>query len=192
MKEKLLSLPKAAEICSVSRWTLWSYVKSGKLKALRTPGGHYRISENDLTEYLSKVNLPVDEESTSQKVLVVDDDPAVRKLLLRALSSEGFEVKTASDGFEAGQLSVKFNPQIIILDIVMPRMDGFEVCRLLKKNPETKNMKIIAISGFDTPENREKILECGADLFLAKPLDIERLRKEVEHILDSHHSQGVI
>ena len=188
MKEKLLSLPKAAEICSVSRWTLWSYVKSGKIKALRTPGGHYRISEKDLEEYLSKVNPPVDNGSPFAKVLVVDDDPAVRKLLLRVLNSAGLNVKTASDGFEAGQLSVKFNPQIIILDIVMPRMDGFEVCRRLKNNPETKNVKIIAISGFDTQENKEKILACGADLFLAKPLDLERLRKEVESILGSHQS----
>lgn len=188
MKEKLLSLPKAAEICSVSRWTLWSYVKSGNLKALRTPGGHYRISETDLEEFLSKVNPAVDNESAPVKVLVVDDDPAVRKLLSRMLNSEGLEVKTAGDGFEAGQLSVKFNPQIMILDIIMPRMDGFEVCRRLKKNPETKDIKIIAISGFDTADNRKKIFDCGADLFFGKPLDIEKLRKEIGRILDLHPS----
>ena len=134
------------------------------------------------------MNPAVENRSAPAKVLVVDDDPAIQKLLSRMLNSAGLEVKTASDGFEAGQLSIKFNPQIIILDIVMPRMDGFEVCRRLKKNPETKNVKIIAISGFNTRENKEKILACGADLFLAKPLDIEKLKKEVESVLDYHPS----
>lgn len=185
MKNKLLSLPKAAEIYSVSRWTLWSYVKSGKLKALRTPGGHYRISEKDLTEFFNNINPSTSKDFSNRKILVVDDDSSIRKALSQAFSKKGFEVKTASDGFEAGQLSVNFKPRIMILDIFMPKMDGFEVCRRIKKDSETKNIKIIAISGFDNLENREKILDCGADVFFSKPLNLKELRKEIDRIIES-------
>ena len=66
----------------------------------------------------------------------------------------------------------------------MPKMDGFEVCRRIKKDTKTANTKVIAISGYDTEENREKIFKCGADLFFSKPLDIKILKQEIGHILD--------
>jgi excisionase family DNA binding protein len=185
MEDKLFSLPKAAKICAVSRWTLWSYVKSGELNVFRTPGGHYRISEKKLEEFiLSKGMRPIkNDKANSKKILIVDDDPIIIKFLLRALSGNGCEVESASDGFEAGQKTVQFKPDLVILDIFMPRMDGFEVCQRLKRNPETSHTKIIAISGDDAIENQQKIESCGADLFLAKPLSKKVILNKIDYLL---------
>lgn len=190
MNVKSLSLTKAAKMYAVSRWTLWYYVRSGKLKAFRTPDGHYRISEPDLEAFMSrkKVDPRGKGPRFPKKILVVDDDPAIREYFLQILSHNGFKVKEASDGFEAGQLVEKFRPEILILDIIMPKMDGFEVCRRIKQDPETEHIKIIAISGFDTYENRNKIMDCGADLFLSKPLDIKKLLEDIENMYESGES----
>jgi excisionase family DNA binding protein len=185
MEEKLFSLPRAAKICAVSRWTLWSYVKSGELNGSRTPGGHYRISEKDLDAFILNRDMRPNNNrpGTSKKILIVDDDPKIRKFLLRVLSGNGCEVESASDGFETGQKSVQFKPDLVILDIFMPRMDGFEVCRRLKGNPETNHTKIIAISGDDSIENQQKIESCGADLFLAKPLSKKVILNKIDYLL---------
>lgn len=186
MKEDVLSLGKAADICAITRRTLWSYVKSGEIIASRTPGGHYRVTKKDLNEFIEKkgMNAKENKQLSAAKILVVDDDSKIRKFLIQALGKNGNEIVEAADGFEAGQKTIKFKPDIMIVDIFMPKMDGFEVCRHMKKDPETKNTKIIAISGFDTKENRKKILGCGADLFLPKPLDISTLINIIQKILE--------
>jgi len=128
--------------------------------------------------YLNSLDI-----SINKKVLIVDDDPAIQKLLGRALNGNGFETEYAADGFEAGMKTIIFRPHLVILDLFMPKMDGFEICRLLKESPETADIKIITISGFATEENRQRILNCGADLFLPKPLDIKNIKKEIGNIL---------
>jgi len=181
----MLSVPQAAELCSVSRITLWKYAKSGEIKSSRTPGGHFRIEKEDLVSFMKERGIsPVASyQPGNKKILIVDDDPKIRKLLHRILSGNGYEMDYASDGFEAGQKSIKFKPHLIILDLFMPKIDGFEACLRLKKDSDTANTKIIAISGHDTEENRQRILKYGADLFLPKPLDIENIKKEIEMVL---------
>lgn len=191
MDHKLISLPQAAKICGISRWTLRSYIKSGNLKVSRTPGGHYRISIKELEAFTLKMGMrPHTDRVQVKTILVVDDDPKIRKLLSRSIRSKYFHVKTASDGFEAGQMSIKIKPDLVILDIFMPQIDGFEVCRRLIRDPATPSIKIIAISGADTPENREKILSSGAHLFLPKPLEIKKLKKRIGSLLpDSEYGK---
>ena len=179
--DEILSLPAAAKLCALHRVTLWKYVKAGEIKTFKTPGGRYRILRNDLYEFMYRKGMypnSLDIPGT-KKVLIVDDDPAIQKLLGRALNGSGFEMEWASDGFEVGMKTIKFRPHLVILDLFMPKMDGFEVCRRLKESPETADTKIIAISGSDTEENRQRILNCGADLFLPKPLDIKNIKKEI-------------
>ena len=180
-----MSLPQAAKICSISRWTLRSCVRSGELNASLTPGGHYRIYRKDLEEFILKKGLPTNtnDKASLKTILVVDDDIKIRKLLSQLLRSKGYEVTTASDGFEAGQMTVKLIPDLVILDIFMPQMDGFEVCRRLREDHATKHIKIIAISGLNTIENRQKILNCGADLFLPKPLDLKKIVEQLDNLL---------
>ena len=183
--KNIYTIPQAAEVCSVSRGTVWRWVKTGKLRAAVTAGGHHRIMKDDLFEFTQLRNFapPATESTDTKRILIVDDDPKIIKLLKRVLSGKGYELEHASDGFEAGLKLRKFNPHLVILDLIMPAMDGFDVCSYLKKNPDTEKIKIVAISGFDTEDNRHRILNCGADLFLPKPLDIQKIKKEIERLL---------
>ena len=171
----------------MTRATIWRWVKSGFLNAGVTAGGHYRISREDLHKLIKLKGMTCCSrtEITKHKVLIVDDDPSVRKLLIMAFLKNGFKVDSASDGFEAGIKIVKFQPHIVILDLYMPKLDGFEVCRQLKNNNGTSNIKIVAISGYDDQKNRERILSCGADRFFEKPVDIKVILSEVYNLIRS-------
>lgn len=157
------------------------------LNAGVTAGGHYRISREDLHELIESKGMTCCSRTgiNKHKVLIVDDDPSVRKLLIMAFMKNGFEADSASDGFEAGIKIVKFQPHIVILDLYMPKLDGFEVCRQLKNNNSTSNIKIIAISGYTDQKNRERILACGADRFFEKPVDIKIIIKEIHNLIRS-------
>ena len=185
VNDEIFSIPQAAKRCAISRWTLMKCVNSGELKALRTPGGHYRILKEDLEDFIVKKKIyPLARNCSSNKrVLVVDDDLKVQKFLTAILSSEKYETETASSGFEAGAKVVTFNPGLIILDLIMPEMSGFEVCRQIKKNSETSHMKILVLTGNDSQENRERIMETGADDYIAKPVEKDVLLGHVEHLL---------
>ena len=184
--DEIFSIPKAAKHCGLHRVTLWKYIKAGEIKTFRTPGGQYRIHKDDLYKFMQVKGMypfSLDAPTGKKRILIVDDDPGVRKTLGKALTRKGYDVGHAYDGFEAGQQTITFKPHLIILDLVMPKMDGFEVCRRLKESPDTATIKVIAISGFDAENNRQRILNCGADLFLPKPLSLKNIEKKIELIL---------
>jgi excisionase family DNA binding protein len=183
VKPEVFTIPQAARLCGVSRWTIRNLVTSGKLKASRTHGGHYRILGQDLESFILEKKMFSLARSTQKKILIADDDPQIRTLLGRILSPKGYALEYASDGFETGVKVIKFKPHLIILDLIMPKMDGFEVCRRLKEDPDTASIKIIAISGYDTERNRQRILDCGADLFLGKGLIMSNLLKDIGRVL---------
>jgi len=122
-------------------------------------------------------------QTAEKKILIVDDDPHLLDLLNEMLSAHKYETETASSGFEAWIKVVKFKPGLIILDLIMPEMSGFEVCRRIKEDPDTSHIKILAVTGYDTEENRKKIMEAGADGYLAKPVEKEVLLRHVEELL---------
>lgn len=99
------------------------------------------------------------------------------------LNGRDYELDFASDGFEAGLKLANFKPELVVLDLFMPELDGFNVCKQIKKDAATKNIKIIAISGIDTEESRQKILDRGAGFFLPKPLEMGKLKKELKRLL---------
>src|SRR5919109_1394464 len=106
----------------------------------------------------------------SARILVVDDVPANVKLLEARLSAEYFDVLTASNGAEALDLCSRAECDIILLDVMMPDMDGFEVCRKLKSNPATHFIPVVMVTALDSPTDRVQGLEAGADDFLTKPV----------------------
>src|SRR6266508_335183 len=106
----------------------------------------------------------------SARILVVDDVPANVKLLEARLSAEYFDVLTASNGAEALDLCSRSECDIILLDVMMPDMDGFEVCRRLKSNPATHFIPVVIVTALDSPSDRVRGLESGADDFLTKPV----------------------
>jgi len=186
MTKGVLSTYQAADYCNSSDSSIKRFIKSGKLKAYKTPGGHYRIVKNDLYEFMKKNNIPLLEETelVRKKIIVVDDDKQMRESIAKYLRSTGYnyDILTAKDGFEAGSLVVQFIPDIIILDLVMPGMDGFDICRKIKRNPLTKNMKIVILTGYGTDENVKKAYDCGADMVLCKPQKNEEILKAIETV----------
>jgi len=191
MKNGLYTVGQAAEYCSLSRGTVWRYINSGDLKASQTPGGHFRILRKDLDAFIVERGMyPLANNlSSGKKILIVDDDPQIRDVLTQMLSAHKYETETASSGFSAGVKVATFKPGLIILDLVMPRLSGFEVCRLIKEDPDTAHIKILAVTGYDTEENKDKIMRAGADDYMAKPLSKDALLGLVEDLLNGKRAE---
>src|SRR5690606_21177899 len=119
----------------------------------------------------------------SARILVVDDlEPNVR--LLRAkLEAEYFEVLTADSGFEAIEVARAEQPDLILLDVMMPGMDGFETCQRLKDDPKTRHIPVVMVTALDQQEDRVSGLRAGADDFLTKPIDDVALLARVRSLL---------
>src|SRR5580692_11882474 len=118
-----------------------------------------------------------------EKILIVDDETGARAALEFLLRREGFEVRDAADGPAAIQECASFRPDLILLDIVMPGLSGFEVCRRIKATPETRLTPVVLITGLSETEDRIKGSNVGADDFLSKPIDINELLARTRSLL---------
>ena len=174
----------------MSRGTIWKYVKSGELKASLTPGRQYRIISKDLEFFMrDKGMYPLAKyQPASKKILIVDDDSLIQKLITKVLSAQKYETAVASDGFDAGVKVTEFKPGLIILDLLMPGMDGFEVCKRIKENSLSSQIKILAITGYDTKESKDRILEAGVDGYMVKPFVDDEFLQQVEDLLKNKKS----
>jgi len=123
-------------------------------------------------------------------VLVVDDEPLTRNLLRLMLERAGFDILEAEDGLKA-LLSVSENkPDVIVLDVMMPHMDGLTVCEKLRSNPETAVLPIILLSARANPEAVQEGMEAGADEYLSKPVSREELIRTIRSVLEGLPSQS--
>src|SRR6202142_3478952 len=126
---------------------------------------------------------------SEEKILIVDDEELNTKLLVNWLVSMGYGIETASNGAEAVQKSSEYRPDLIILDIMMPVMDGYEACRRIKANVDTANTPIIMVTALHDRESKLKGLEAGANEFLSKPIDRSELTIRVKSLMASKVSQ---
>jgi len=184
---KNLSTFAIAQMLNVDPGSVANWIDQNILKAYRTPGGHRRVMTDDLIVFLREHKMPIPPELATipTRILIVDDEPAIASMLakkIRAAHSD-YEVIEANDGFRAGTVVATLKPDVVILDLRMPGMDGFEVCRLIKSQDSTKHAEIIAITAYPVAENVEKILECGARVCLSKPLDIDQILAEIKKSL---------
>ena len=117
-------------------------------------------------------------------VLVVDDEPQVVDMLVEFLTHHprGFKIETASDGYEALIKLGSLRPAVLILDAMMPKLDGIEVCRHLKSNPETQAIRILGVTGY--PEMAPELLAAGAEAVLTKPLALDEVESQLERLVD--------
>jgi len=172
-----------AKMLQVDPGSVANWIDNDILKAHRTPGGHRRVRSEDLVDFLRKHKMPIPEqlEALPVRILVVDDEPAVAKLIAANINASypEFEVSQANDGFRAGVMTSELSPDVVILDIHMPGMDGFEVCKFIKAQSNGKAVDIIAITAHFSQESEERIISCGARVCIEKPLDFARLMNEI-------------
>ena len=173
---------QVAKFLGVSLPTVVNWVNSSLLVAHRTPGGHRRIARNDLLSFARENDYPLSrdflEQTTkgSRKVLVVDDEVDFSEMVRDYLVFKGgFEVEVAQSGFQAGYTVARFKPDIILMDILMPDMDGFEVHRRLRSDPETRHIPVIACTAYRDPVVNARIEEMKFDGFVEKPLKLDAL-----------------
>jgi DNA-binding response OmpR family regulator len=120
---------------------------------------------------------------TEKKILIADDEPDFVELISMRLEVNGFEVVAAKDGQEAIDKTKKEKPDLLILDLMMPKLDGFEVCRMLKFDDNFKNLPIIVLSALDQQQDREKAIEAGADEYFIKPFDLSLLLTKIKDLI---------
>lgn len=181
--ERLFTTGYVAAACQVSSVAVKKWITQGKLRAIRTPGGHYRIAADELDRFRAQYRFAGGSRPRA-RVLIVDDEPEIAMLIRdRLAQSEAWEVDTANQGYE-GLLKVgTFRPHVLVLDLRMPNMDGFEVCRRVKSNPATHSTSILAITGDASPGVAERALRSGADAFVTKPFNLAELEERLNRLM---------
>lgn len=186
---KNLSTFAIAQMLQVDPGSVANWIDQDMLKAHRTPGGHRRVAAEDLMAFLRKHKMPIPSAlgAIRTRVLVVDDEPGITQMIARALRTKlpDCEVAEAHDGFSAGTLVATLRPDVVILDLRMPGMDGYEVCSLIKSRETTRHAEVLAMTAYPSPDSEKTILERGARVCLTKPLDMELLLREVKASLHS-------
>lgn len=176
-----LTTHKVAKLMGVSLPTVVNWVNAGKLAAHRTPGGHRRIAAADLVRFAREFNYPLSAEflrtvDRVPRVLVVDDDQAFCEMVSEYLEMKGsFKVEVANSGFAAGMIVARFKPDLILMDIMMPDMDGFQVLATLRESKENRSTPVLACTAYRDPELDERIASESFNGFLQKPLRLEHL-----------------
>ena len=178
---------EAAKICKVSQQTIIRCFDSGQLKGFRVPGSRFRrIPREALYRFMKENSIPTDAlESGRRRILVVDDDQAVVDLITEVLAGDArFESKYVNNGFGAGMLAKEYHPDLIILDVMLPDINGQAVCELIRGDATMSDIKIICISGMVEEDKIAELKASGADDFLHKPLDIDELLRRICRHLD--------
>lgn len=182
----LFTTGEAAEICKVSQQTIIRCFDAGRLEGFRVPGSKFRrIPRQNLVKFMKDNNIPLDAiESGKRKILIVDDDAEIVELLEDVLERDGrFEIKTASSGYEAGIETQQFRPDLILLDYMLPDVNGNVVCQTIRKNPEFENIKIIIVSGVVKEDEISQLMKSGAEAFVRKPFNITELTEKISAVL---------
>jgi excisionase family DNA binding protein len=177
---------EVADICNLSQQTVIRCFDSGRLRGYRVPGSRFRrIPRDALIQFMKEHNIPLDQlELGKTRVLVVDDDPAIIEMLVELLERDGrFEVQTAATGFDAGLKTREFRPEAIVLDYMLPDINGNAVCRSIRNDPSLRDVKIIIVSGVIDREHVDRLLADGADDFIQKPFSIEQLVTRITELV---------
>ncbi len=177
---------EVAEICQISQQTVIRCFDSGKLNGFRVPGSKFRrIPRESLLEFMAAHNIPLEVlGGGKRRILVVDDDPDILDMLEEILGSDGrYDVRTASNGFDAGALSQSFKPEVILLDFMLPDINGNVVCQRIRENAELANTKIIVVSGAADKSEVDALMAAGADEFVQKPFEVEKLLSRIAEML---------
>jgi excisionase family DNA binding protein len=184
--KKVYSTGEAAGICKVSQQTIIRCFDSGRLEGFRVPGSRFRrIPRESLIRFMKDNDIPLDLlDSGKRKVLVVDDDPEIVELMVDVLERDGrFEVRTANSGYDAGVLTQEYRPDLIILDYMLPDVNGNVVCKTIRENSTFEHIRIIIVSGVVNQHEIDELMSVGADAFMHKPFSIDELVSKMSELL---------
>jgi CheY-like chemotaxis protein len=196
-EESLLKISEIAEKAKVLPSTIRHYTDIGLLRfAATTEGGHRLYDEAETISQMARVKLMAARglslpqirielgPDAKKRVLVVDDEPEVGDVVKDALTSRHpFDIRVAMDGFTAGRMMLDVLPDLVVLDLMLPGVNGFDVCKQIRADEALRAAKILAVTGYDTPENVRKIMDAGADAYLVKPFDTKDLLRSVGKLL---------
>ena len=177
---------EAAEICKVSQQTIIRCFDRGRLNGFRVPGSRFRrIPREDLIRFMQENDIPTSPlQSDNCKILIVDHDHQIAEMFLD-LQDYGnrFEIQTVSTGYEAGILTEKFRPDLMILDYTLPYLNGNIVCKTVRENPNVSLMRIVIASDVVNQPQIDDLLLSGADAFLKKPFNNQDLMQQIATML---------
>lgn len=180
---------QVAKMLGVSPPTVVNWINSGLVTAYKTPGGHRRITRDELVAFAQQHNYPLagttppaeEEEVVERRVLVVDDEPDFCEMVRTYLSAKGgLEVEVAHSGFAAGLTIARFRPTVVVMDILMPDMDGFEVLKMMRSDPEMQDIPVIACTAHRDPAIEERVRKESFQGYIEKPLKLERLLEMID------------
>jgi excisionase family DNA binding protein len=186
---RYLTSTEVAAACGVSARTVSNWMRDGAIPAHRTVGGHGRVSLDDLKRFLAERGMPVpaaltgdgraprglDAAPRRRRALVIDDDEAFIEVTREFLSASGWEVETARHGFLAGFLVGRNRPDVVLLDILMPGLDGYEVLSLMRRDPDARGIPVVACTSLKGPDAEAKIRAAGFFAQVRKPVDFKAL-----------------
>lgn len=185
---------EAARICKVSQQTIIRCFDSGQLKGFRVPGSKFRrIPRETLHQFMKENGIPTDAlDNDRRELLIVDDDTELVEVLRHALEKDGrFDVHVASTGFDAGMMVKEHRPDLIVLDVMLPDINGREVCLRVRSDPQLEDVKIVCMSGMVEPDKIEELKTSGANDFIHKPFEVEELIGRVCMQLDMEATTAV-
>lgn len=178
---------EAAKICKVSQQTIIRCFDNGSLKGFRVPGSRFRrIPRDQLFSFMRDNGIPTDAlENGKKKLLIVDDEQDLVELMSDAFGRDGrFDIRTANNGFDAGMQVKEFRPDMVVLDVMLPDINGKEVCQRVRSDKTLDSVKIICISGMIEAEKVGDLRASGADDFMQKPFTVDRLIERVCDLLE--------
>lgn len=179
-----------ATMLGVSAPTVVNWIKAGLIKAHKTPGGHRRIVADELVAFAKKHNYPLppelaeEPEAPSRRVLIVDDDPDFAEVLRDWLAARGeYEIEVADSGFTAGLTMGRFRPNVVVMDIMMPGMDGFESLRRLREDPQMRATPVVACTAFHDPQVEARARREGFAAYIEKTAAYDRIVDTIDGLL---------
>jgi len=194
-KVRTFSALEIAKLCGVVNQTAINWIRAGHLKAFTTPSGQYRVYAEDLVTFLKERDMRIPEELHEDLTmpvdlglaLIVDDDKDLNTILKRLLERkiEELRVAQAFDGFEAGRIIAERHPAIVLLDLNLPGVDGFSLCKKIRSDESFGQPAVIAMTGIAQEEAQPKMMEAGADAFFAKPLNFDALIAKIRELLEA-------
>ncbi|MEM9064896.1 MAG: response regulator [Planctomycetota bacterium] len=184
--KKIFTTGEAAQLCKVSQQTIIRCFDSGRLNGFRVPGSRFRrIPREELIRFMQSNGIPTEIlEGGARRILVVDDDPQILELFTDVLGTdERFVMKTAANGYDAGMLTEAFKPHLVVLDYMLPDVNGNIVAQRIREHDDLASTKIIFVSGVVNQDEIKSLLEAGGDDFVKKPFDVPELIGKMTELL---------